>query len=404
MTANTCNRGTLSLWTGKSMRIAHLVDSLSCGGAEKVVTSLALHQSQQHVVRVVCLRGLGVQSVDSGELANAGVQIVTLNKPGGFHPETLKRLAAYLRENQIEVIHTHNHLVHHYGAFAGRLAGCGAVVNTLHGIATLRMPWWARILFLTSCLVGDHVVSVSRPVFDVFRRTYPLPRRMLSIVENGIEFSAGFVIGRRLPSDVITFGNIARFDPVKDHRNLLRAFAIVRRKHPYTRLRLLGDGVMLREMMDLATSMSLADSVSFDGFSLDTRSFLNGIDVYVLSSKSEGLPLTLLEAMAAGRPVVATAVGGVPEIIAKAECGWLCPPSNPDLLASAMERALVEPALSEIGARGRDAVERHYTVERMALDYEQIYRRILSGDKATGGPNVPSQSVRNRGKMLFSLC
>jgi glycosyltransferase involved in cell wall biosynthesis len=358
------------------MRIAHLVDSLDYGGAEKVVVGLAMQLARSHSVHVICLRALGTKPLDVDALASAGVQVATLGKPSGPHWGTLLKLTTYLRQNRIEVVHTHNHLVHHYGAVAGRLAGCRAIINTLHGTATLSMPVWAKALFWVSCLLGHKVVSVCRQVHDVFRAAYPLPRGHYLVVDNGIDISGFNGIRHRSRSTPSSFGNIARFDRVKDHETLLRAFAIAWKQRPHVRLRLLGDGELLAPMKRLAQQLSIADGVEFEGYSLDTASFLNGIDVYVIASRNEGLPLTLLEAMAAGVPIVSTAVGGVPEVIGKGECGWLCPPNDVNELAAAMVKALDHPGLPAVGARGRQAVERHYSVERMACDYESLYESV----------------------------
>jgi glycosyltransferase involved in cell wall biosynthesis/peptidoglycan/xylan/chitin deacetylase (PgdA/CDA1 family) len=362
------------------MRIAHLVDSLDYGGAEKVVVGLALQQARRHAAHVICLRDLGPQPLGVSTLARAGVQVATLGKPSGPHAGTLVKLIKYLRRHRIEVVHTHNHLVHHYGAVAGRLAGCPAIINTLHGSATLTMNAWAKALFWTSSRLGHKVVSVCRQVHDVFRAAYRLPCGHYAVVNNGVDMPAATNVGHCSRSTPMTFGNVARFDPVKDHDTLLRAFAVVRKQRPYARLRLLGDGELLPDMKQLAEQLSIADNVEFEGFSPDASSFLKKIDVYVIASRNEGLPLTLLEAMAAGIPVVSTAVGGVPEIIGDAGCGWLCRPSDINDLATTMVKALDRPDLNLVGARGRQAVERHYSVERMACDYESLYESVLNRD------------------------
>jgi glycosyltransferase involved in cell wall biosynthesis len=143
------------------------------------------------------------------------------------------------------------------------------------------------------------------------------------------------------------------------------------------RLRILGDGDLQSDLRALAQRLSITDAVSFEGFSLDTPAFLANTDVYVISSLSEGLPLTLLEAMAAGVPVVATAVGGIPEVIDKAKSGWVCPPNNPEALADAMRQALLAPDLATIGARGRAAAKKSFSIQRMARDYEDLYHVLL---------------------------
>jgi glycosyltransferase involved in cell wall biosynthesis len=226
-------------------------------------------------------------------------------------------------------------------------------------------------------LISDRVVSVGQQVNEVFRKSFLLPTRKLCVVENGIDLSRFLAIPRRPPGEDLIFGNIGRFDPVKDHNNLLRAFALLRKRHPHVQLRLLGDGILRRDLEDLAKILSIADGVHFEGFSLDSTRFLRSIDIYVISSRSEGLPLTLLEAMGAALPVVATDVGEVPVVLGKAQCGWLCPPSDPDGLAKAMEQALLVADLTTVGTRGRKVVEKYYTVERMAREYERLYEALL---------------------------
>jgi glycosyltransferase involved in cell wall biosynthesis len=362
------------------MRIVQLIDDLDCGGAEQVVASLASCQSRRgHSVRVFCSRDIGPNPIDVSALLKDGVKIVTLDKPPGFHFGTLRKLVAYLKGQQIEVMHTHNHLVHHYGAVAARLAGTPAIVNTLHGTSTLKMASWAKALYWCSCLISDRVVSVCPQVHTAFRKTFRLPTKKLRVIDNGIDLSRFLSIPRRPLGEVVIFGKIGRLDPVKDHLNLLRAFASLRKRHSNIQLCLLGDGMLRRDLEELAKSQSIADDVHFEGFSLDTARFLSSIDIYVISSRSEGLPLTLLEAMGAGLPVVATAVGGVPDILDKAQCGWLCPPSNPDELANAMEKALLAPDLTTIGAQSRKAVEEYYSVDRMTRDYEHLYEELLAG-------------------------
>ena len=122
------------------MQIAHIVDKLGYGGAQQVVADLAMRIRQSgHGVRIVCLRDLDGNPERLQKIRDAGVAVTELHKPEGFHLPTLQRLTAYLKAEKIDVVHSHNHLVHHYAAAAGRMAGTKAVVNTLHGTATLVM-------------------------------------------------------------------------------------------------------------------------------------------------------------------------------------------------------------------------------------------------------------------------
>ena len=362
------------------MRILQLIYSLDYGGLEQMVASLAVCQSRSsHSVRVACLCELGPQPLGLSTLAAAGVEVLTFDKPPGFCFETLRKLAVYLKDQRIDVIHTHNHLVHHYGAVAGRLAGCPAILNTLDGTATLQMHPLAKALFWFSCVISDKIVCVCPQVHEVFRKTFRLPDKKLCVIDNGIDLSPFLEIPRYPLGDAVTFGNIGRLDQVKDQQGLLRAFAILRKTHPHARLRLLGDGVLRSDLECLTKDLAITENVIFEGFSSDTARFLSSIDIYVISSRSEGLPLTLLEAMGAALPVVATAVGGVPDILGNAQGGWLCPPCNPNELAKAMEKALLSPDLGIVGAQNRKAAQEHYSVERMTRDYDHLYKQLLFG-------------------------
>ena len=362
------------------MRIAQLINSLQYGGAEKVVSSLAVGQSRRgHKVLLICLRDLGVQPVDLAPLAEAGVEVLALGKPEGLHFGTLQKLSRILRDQQFDVVHTHNHLVHHYGALAGRWARTRVIVNTLHGTSSLQASQsWSRVLYLLSCVVGDRVVAVCPQVQEVLRKSFYLARGKVCVVDNGIDLGRFLAVDFRAADDTLIFGTIGRLDPIKDHANLIRAFATLATKYPEVRLRVLGDGDSRGDLEDLVRSLAMEDKVHFDGFSLDTARFLSGVDVYVISSRSEGLPLTLLEAMGAALPVVATAVGGIPDVIRETKCNWLCAPEDPADLAKAMEQALMSQNLTDIGRCNRRIAEKRYSVDRMTLDYERLYEATLA--------------------------
>jgi glycosyltransferase involved in cell wall biosynthesis len=360
------------------MRIVQLVNSLGYGGAEEVTRTLvaSLHK-RGHSVRVVCLRGLGDMPESVKPLVDAGIEIIDLDKPSGFSFRSLRWLARYLRSERIDVVHSHNHLVHHYAAAAGRMAGTGAVVNTLHGTATLVMNPGASALFWASCIFSDRVVCVSTEVEDVFRKRFLLPAGTVAAIDNGIDLARFDFERSRPPGAPIVFGSIGRLVAVKDHRNLLEAFALLIRRLPSARLRILGGGPLEAELRQAADALGITGTVDFCGAGSDAAGFLRGIDIYVISSKSEGLPLTLLEAMAAGIPVVSTAVGGICGVVKRAGGGWLCPPSDAGALASAMQDAWNASDRLERAAAVKARIREWYSAERMTSDYERLYDAIL---------------------------
>jgi len=199
------------------------------------------------------------------------------------------------------------------------------------------------------------------------------------VVHNGIDAQALLSIQPRRKDGQFVFGTMSRLVPVKDHHSLLKAFAAVRSRHSHCRLDILGSGELEGDLKTFAGQLGISNAVSFLGWSSDVAAFLARLDTFVLSSLSEGLPLTILEAMAAGLPVVATAVGGVPEIIRTADCGWLCPPGEPSLLADRMTSALEADDAAILGQRGRSAVRSQYSLETMTDHYQELFDRLLSG-------------------------
>lgn len=360
------------------MRILELIDSLDTGGAEKMASSLALNlKSRDHSVHIACLREKGKMPVAEERFREAGVRILELKKPDGFSLPTVAQLARYVREHRFEVIHAHNPLVLHYAVLASRLCRVPAV-NTVHGISTLSMQPWAEKLFWTSCRLTDRVVPVCRAVEEVIRQRHPLRRSRLATIYNGIEVNELVNIPRRTADGNIVFGTVGRLVPVKDQQNLLRAFATVARQDPRCRLEIVGDGELRGKLEQLAGELGIAGLVRFHGLRSDIPQLLTRFDIFVLSSLSEGLPLTMLEAMAAGLPVIGTSVGGVIEIIETAGCGWLCPPGKPAALANVMAESANREDRAERGMRGRSAVLRQYSVSAMTANYLALFEELIA--------------------------
>src|SRR5260370_20171683 len=349
------------------MRILELINRLNDGGAERVVSSLSLAlQAQGNSVSIVCLRDLGRMPISRERLEDGGVELVEFQKGDGFSPRALGQLVSYLKSREIDVIHTHNPLVHHYGVLAALQTRSSIVVQTVHGISTLYMHRWAFALYRAACGLTDKVVSVCEAVNDAIRSRVKVSQKRTCVIDNGIELDELLAVPARDTGSPFVFGSIGRLVPVKDHSSLLQAFAILRQRGADCRLEILGIGKLESELRKMAQSLGVAEEVVFRGWSRDIAGFLSGIDALVLSSVSEGLPLTVLEAMAAGKPVVATAVGGVPEIIREAECGWLCEPSNPPTLAAAMIQAMDKERAEGKGARGGRQAIQPYSTARLA--------------------------------------
>jgi glycosyltransferase involved in cell wall biosynthesis len=176
--------------------------------------------------------------------------------------------------------------------------------------------------------------------------------------------------------DRLRFGTVGRMAPVKDHATLVRAFASIAGRLPASELHIVGYGPLEEETRALATGLGLGDRFRVHPPDSNVPRFLSELDVFVLSSQTEGLPVCILEAMAAGLPIVSTRVGGVPEAAPEGEVAWYCPPSDPAALASAMEEAAQSGDLALRGARGARIVAERFSIEATMSQYLRLFESL----------------------------
>jgi glycosyltransferase involved in cell wall biosynthesis len=369
------------------MRIFHLVPNMNYGGLQKVVRLLAACQRQSgHSVTIGCWTNASNHPEAQCELERIGARIVHLRRTsdGGMCSDRmslLSKLKGLLGQRNADVLHVHNPFGYYlYGVLAARAAGGTKIVNTTHLTAMFDHPRFGRngrAKFWTAAMLTDGLVSVCSEVDTFLRSRFFLPGKKLFVIDNGIDLSPFLAVTGRHRRQGTVFGFAGRMAPEKNHRVLIDAFALVRRNHSNVRLRFLGSGFLEPQLKEQVRKLGLEDVVEFCGFGHDVAGFLGGLDVYVLPSDFEALPLSLLEAIASGLPVVATAVGGVPRIVQKTDSGWLCAPDNADALRAAMESAITSSDRSERGERARKLVAEWYSAERMALGYENVYQELL---------------------------
>ena len=364
------------------MRIVHLIESLEFGGAEKVVVTLANAMAREHEVSVCCAKRAGELARD----LHSGIRVHCLDAREGNDLRVLFRLAALVRREGTQVLHSHNWSLFLEAAIGAKRGGVPILVHTVHGPYLSHVPGWKGLLkrglrrrlersmaprFRTIAAVSD---SIARYVTDEIG----LPAERLVTVHNGIpEIIPGSDrAGRATLEDggAFTFLTIGRLAAVKNQALLLRAFARVLRSLPRARLVVVGDGPERAALASLVEDLGLGDAVSLPGFRTDVRDFLAEADVFVLSSRHEGISMALLEAMQAGLPIVATRVGGVPETVIDGDTGLLVAPEDGDALAAAMLRLARLPDLrAAMGRSGRALQAREFSLQGMTERYLQIY-------------------------------
>ena len=359
-----------------AVHIVQLVEDLELGGLERLAVDLALAQQKSgHQVSVYCLYGAGPLAEP---LKAAGIPVVPFQKARGFSFAAVLAMAKCLRRVRAQVIHGHNPGVHHYAALAARLAGVPVCVNTRHSVTTSKgLPYQERYFRWVRPLTSQVVFDC-----DFVRRGLEkrlgYPAEKCSVILNGIPLAAfrdhPATPGSRRPR--FRFGTIGRLVPAKGHSVLLDAFARVLQAAPGAGLSIYGYGALQEELAAQIARLGLDGRARLEGRTENSAETLQDLDVFVLSSVNEGLPLVILEAMAAGLPIVTTDVGGIPEI-ARRESAWFCPPGDAEALARAMLEAIRCPDLRERGEMARRIAMSSYGLEHMAARYEELYRRFF---------------------------
>ena len=368
------------------MRICFLSTSMGMGGADSQLLSAArVMLARGHDVIIVSLTPLGPMGQQA---RNLGIRTESLEMPRGIpDPRGLLRLARLVRAWRPDVVHSH--MVHaNLLARALRLiAPVPALVSTIHNVyegGRLRMAAYR----LTNGMV-DHMTIVSQAAADRFIRDRIVPARLLTVVPNGVDTEQirNVPPGTRASlrrtlgvEDRFVWLAVGRFEIAKDYPNMLRAFARLRERHPRAVLLLVGRGSLQAEAEAVVKELSLGDGVRFLGVRDDVPLVMSAADGYVMSSAWEGMPMVLLEAAAAGLPIVATTVGGNHEVMVNEESGFLVPPRDHEALGAAMARLaeLPEERRLEMGRRGHQHIRSHYGLGRVAERWEEIYRDVLA--------------------------
>ena len=354
--------------TKRCRRVAHVSLGLDIGGLERLLVEFARRADRGRFELVF------VSITDRGKLADhieaAGWPVVALDMPPGLRPQIALSLAKVFRERACDIVHTHDDKPLVYGSLAARLARVRRHVHTQHHGVLPQMTarqgklvaWAGRLPHAFVCVSRSSAVAMT---------DLGLPPDRISVIWNGIDLEKYPFAGPKPDGPAVT---VARLNPEKDIATLLRAAAVVAQSLPMFRLEIAGDGPERPALEQLSASLGMQDHVRFLGEIHDVPCLLARASMFVLSSRTEGVSLTILEAMARGLPVVATSVGGNPEVVAHETTGILVPAGDPDALASHLLWLTRHPQISEaMGRAGRQRVEAFFDCRRMVAQYERLY-------------------------------
>ncbi len=355
----------------RPLRVCHVSLTLKTGGLERILTDIARHHDPAaSVPEFLAIREVGRFAE---EIRRTGCPVHLLRPAGRIG--LVRQMAKIFRAGRFDVVHTHNTYPHLYASLAARLAGVPVVVNTRHG-QRAGHGWKSRTQFRWASHLVDRIVAVSDDAAQLCVTADGVAARKVTRIWNGIDLSDFAYTGPVAAPIAIS---VARLSAEKDFPTLLRAIAIAVHQVPDLQLKLVGDGAERTMLEGLTRELGITSCVEFLGERTDVPDLLTQAGFFVSSSLTEGISLTLLEAMAVGLPVVATAVGGNSEIVADGVTGQLVPPADPAALATAIvSMCRNQTHWSRLGQAGRGRVAQHFEVRRMVADYEQLYRHLLN--------------------------
>jgi sugar transferase (PEP-CTERM/EpsH1 system associated) len=365
--------------------VAHVTLSLDVGGQEKLLVEFARHiDTNRFALTFVALGGRGRLA---DRLEALGCRLIVLDEPPGLRPGMIWRLWRLFRRERFDVVHSHDDKPLLYAGLAAWLARVPRRIHTHHhgplpqiGRRQEKLVGWAaRLVHPFVCVSHDAARHAG---------LQGIAAAKLRVLWNGIDVER---FAYRGPQPGGTAVVVARLSPEKDIQTLLHAMRRVVDVAPSFRLDIAGDGPCREELVQLAGTLGLCEHVRFLGEVQDVPALLARARVFVLSSVSEGISLTILEAMASGLPVVATSVGGNPEVVEDGRTGQLVPPRDPAALASALLRTAGNPDEAQLlGRAARRRVEAHFDIRKMVAQYEALY-----GGGAPDSARRSSQSASN---------
>lgn len=369
----------------RQIRIMFVIDSLGIGGSERQFIELVRRIDRaRYNPMVICLS----RNAEMLEEAS-NVPALLLKRRTKQDLSLIWRLAGAMRTQKIEIVQSYLWLANCYARVAARLAGVPIVVSSVRGIEYTTSSWKGRLRWAADRLLArtTGAIVVNSKAMRHYLMENGFDAAKIRVIYNGVDndgLDEGIDVGQAKESLALNpmdpaVGICARLEPVKDHRTFLLAAKSVLEAFPKTNFVLLGDGPLRGALERFADELNIRSSVIFTGMvSNGISKALAALDVSVLCSKHESFPNVVLESMALGKPVVATAVGGCSELVVNGETGILVSSQDAAQLAEAIVHLLRDRALAKrIGEQGQQRAKQHFGIEKMVDNYEKLYAELL---------------------------
>jgi glycosyltransferase involved in cell wall biosynthesis len=386
----------------KKVRVLHLIRTLERGGAERVVANYAkYHDRTRFEVSVCCL-------VDRGEIADEveayGVKVDCLNKKGR-NPNVIIRLCKLLNRERIDILHAHNVSAAFWGVLAAKLAGIPTLIITEHNVVTNR-SWYSKTLAKMLGASVNSLIAVSEGVRLSHLREYGLSPRKVITIRNGIDIEHFNGKDQPAPKELLAdmgiedncfiVGNVGSLTEQKNQACFIDMAQLVLETVPNTHFIIIGEGALRPNLETQIRRLGLENRVHLLGKRPDVKDLLRAMDIFVLSSLWEGLPISILEAMASGIPIIATDVGGNSEAIKGGISGILVPPGNASTIAEAVTRLLHDKSFSEsLAKRAFESLTENFSAATMVRTTEALYLDFINEEPSIShGQNRKTKKSR----------
>ena len=374
---------------GKSkIKIVYIITSTSIGGAEKILYYTVAGLDLTKYTVSVCSLKEKMEIAEKIEKSGVSVHCLGMNNEEGVigwlsSVKTLFLLFFYLKKMRPTIVHSFLFRANILARIAGCLAGVPVIISSIRVMGGEKR-YYHFLERVTSFMV-DHYVTVSESIKDYILHTTKKPAENVSVIYNGIDLNRDTNVQMHTIKEYFDIKDkdrllvtVGRLNIQKGHCYLFQAISKVLKKISNVKLLVVGEGEEEKKLKNLVESLDLTGAIIFAGLRDDIERILSISELFVFPSLWEGLPNALLEAMAAGKPVIATTVGGVPELVVHGKTGLLIPPNETDALAHAITELLHNRSRTrKMGKAARMRVEKHFTISRTVAKTENLYRELL---------------------------
>jgi len=368
------------------INILHVISKLSVGGVENQLLMILKKYDKQKLYPLVC--SLSDKGEIGKEIEDSGIEVIPLNKlKHRFDWTIVKEIYQLIKKRDIKIVRTHQYHANLYGRLAAWLAKVPCIVASVHNVYTIDRKFHRRIINKFLSGFTDKVVAVSEVVKGNILQYDGLSEDEIMVIYNGIDMDIfsninGNVIKAEydIPSESPVIGTVGRLTLQKGHKYLILAVCKLIKKFPQIALLIVGDGSMGEDLKTYVKTLGIDDNIIFTGVRRDIPELLAAMDIFVFPSLWEGLPNALIEAMAAGKAIIATDIPPVREIINTEKIGILVPARDSKAMASSIELLLYDKALAEtFGKLAQERAFSHFNINTTVNKYTTLFENIIGG-------------------------